>query len=178
MRVGLGIALGLVAAAPLTGAAPANAPAAPVNASKKDVAPAVKAQTQFLEGLGRTPEEEQLLEELSQTIERYEAETKEFRKEIQLLVEKKYEEKRNSLANSYEKAIRDMEVVERRGRLDAIAQFEEFLKRYPDDRRYTPDVMFRLGELYYERSSDAHIVAMREYEDRLKAAESKKEGPP
>ena len=46
---------------------------------------------------------------------------------------------------------------ERKERLDAIAQFEEFLQRYPDEPRYTPDVMFRLAELYYERSADDHI---------------------
>jgi hypothetical protein len=38
---------------------------------------------------------------------------------VQLLIEKKYEEKRNTLANSYEKAIRDLEVLERKERLDA-----------------------------------------------------------
>ncbi|MBX5483850.1 MAG: tetratricopeptide repeat protein [Myxococcaceae bacterium] len=122
--------------------------------------------------MGRTPEEERLYEELSQAIETYENESKDFRREVQLLVEKKYEEKRNGLAQSYEKAIRDLEVLERKERLDAIAQFEEFLSRYEDDpasARYTPDVMFRLGELYYERSSDDHMLAMRDYEQRLRA---------
>lgn len=132
----------------------------------------------FFEGMGRSHEEERLLEELSNAIERYEAEAKEFRREVQLLIEKKYQEKRNGLASSYEKAIRDIEVVERKERLDAIAQFEEFLKRYPDERRYTPDVMFRLGELYYERSSDDHIVAMREYEDRLRRVQSSQDQTP
>jgi TolA-binding protein len=88
------------------------------------------------------------LEEISRALELYEAESREFKREVQLLVEKKYEEKRNTLANSYEKAIRDLEVLERRERLDAIAAFEEFLTRYPNDARYTPDVMFRLAELY------------------------------
>src|ERR1700737_5597183 len=90
----------------------ANASSAPVPAStsKTDAVPLAKGQAQFLEGMGRTPEEERLLQEVSNAIERNEAETKKFRKEVQLLIEKKYEEKRNSLANSYEKAIRDLEV--------------------------------------------------------------------
>jgi len=143
---------------------------------KQDVAPGEKApQPKFLEGLGQTPQEQAQLEELSRAIENYEAETKDFKHEIQLLIEKKYEEKRNTLANSYEKALRDMEVLERKERLDAIAQFEEFLQRYPDDPKYTPDVMFRLGELYYERSSDDHIVAMREYEERMKVLDADKQ---
>ncbi|MFZ5470775.1 MAG: tetratricopeptide repeat protein [Myxococcota bacterium] len=141
---------------------------APASEEKKDVAPTEKPQTRYFEGMGRTPEEERVLEELSRALQTYEEESKEFRREVQLLIEKKYEEKRNTLANSYEKAIRDLEVIERKERLDAIAQFEEFLQRYPDDPKYTPDVMFRLAELYYERSSDDHIVAMREYEEQLK----------
>lgn len=137
-------------------------------------APAPKPKTRYFEGLGRTPTEQAQLDELSGALEEYEAESKDFRREVQLLVEKKYEEKRNTLANSYEKAIRDLEVLERRERLDAIAAFEEFLQRYPNDPRYTPDVMFRLAELYYERSSDEHTLAMRDYEEALKKLDPEK----
>src|SRR4051794_1365484 len=70
-----------------------------------------QAKSRLFDGMGRTPEEEKTLEEFSRSIERYEAESKEFRKEVQLLVEKKFEEKRSALANSYEKAIRDLEIV-------------------------------------------------------------------
>src|SRR5262249_19817532 len=95
-------------------------------------------------------------------------ESKEFKQEIQILVEKKYQDKRSGLGNSYETALRDLEVLERKERLDAIAQFEEFLERYPDEPRYTPDVIFRLAELYYERSADDQALAVRAYEERLK----------
>ena len=46
--------------------------------------------------MGKTPEEEKLLEEISQAIDDYETESKDFCREVQLLVEKKYEEKRNT----------------------------------------------------------------------------------
>lgn len=149
---------------------------APVStdASKSDAAPTQKEKPRYLEGLGRTPDQQAQLEEISRALELYEAESKEFKREVQLLVEKKYEEKRNTLANSYEKAIRDLEVLERRERLDAIAAFEEFLQRYPNDPRYTPDVMFRLAELYYERSADDQAVAMRDYEEQLKKLDPEK----
>lgn len=146
--------------------------------SKADAAPAEKPRPRFLDGLKVSPDQQAQLEEISRAIELYEAESKEFKREVQLLVEKKYEEKRNTLANSYEKAIRDLEVLERRERLDAIAAFEEFLQRYPNDPRYTPDVMFRLAELYYERSSDDHAVAMREYEETLKKLDPEKNPTP
>jgi len=128
--------------------------------------------------MGRTPAEQQQLDELQEMLRSYEAESREFKHDVQLLVEKKYEEKRSDLSASYEKAIRDIEVNERKDRLDAIAQFEEFLQRYPDEPRYTPDVMFRLAELYYERSADDHAVAMRSYEDELKRMDPSSNAPP
>lgn len=143
-------------------------------AEKTDVAPAPAAKPRYFETMGRDAQQQALLDELSQAIESYEADAREFRREIQLLVEKKYEEKRNTLADSYERAIRDLEVLERRERLDAIAAFEEFLQRYPNDPRYTPDVMFRLAELYYEKSSDDHAVAMRDYEEALRRIDPSK----
>ncbi len=149
-------------------------PQMPSTDTKTDAAPVAKPKTKYFEGMGTTPEQKEQLEELTRALELYESESKEFKREVQLLVEKKYEEKRNTLANSYEKAIRDLEVLERRERLDAIAAFEEFLTRYPNDPRYTPDVMFRLAELYYERSSDDHAVAMRDYEEELKKLDPEK----
>ncbi|HET6984470.1 MAG TPA: tetratricopeptide repeat protein [Myxococcaceae bacterium] len=172
-------------AAAKTAPAPAeSAPVAPPSASsasaapeKTDVQPAQKPKL-GLQGMGRTPEEQKQLDELQDMLRAYEDESREFKHDVQLLVEKKYEEKRSDLAASYEKAIRDLEVNERKDRLDAIAQFEEFLQRYPDEPRYTPDVMFRLAELYYERSADDHAVAMRSYEDQLKRMDPASNAPP
>ena len=50
--------------------------------------------------------------------------------------------------------------------------------RYPNDPRYTPDVMFRLAELYYERSSDDQSIAMRDYEEALKKLDPEKNPDP
>ena len=146
---------------------PATVPASTATPEKTDVQPGQKPKL-GLDGMGRTPEEQKQLDDLQEMLRSYEAESHDFKRDVQLLVEKKYEEKRSDLAASYEKAIRDLEVNERKDRLDAIAQFEEFLQRYPDEPRYTPDVMFRLAELYYERSADDQAVAMRAYEDQLK----------
>jgi cellulose synthase operon protein C len=145
---------------------------------KSDATPIAKPKSRFFEGMGTTSAEKTQLEELSSAMEAYELEAKEFKREVQLLVEKKYEDKRNTLSNSYEKAIRDLEVLERRERLDAIAAFEEFLQRYPNDARYTPDVMFRLAELYFEKSSDDQALASREYEETLKRMDPEKNAAP
>ena len=154
------------------------APAAVDAGATAAAEPAPKPKTRFFEGMGRTEIERAQLDELTQAIAAYESESREFKREVQLLVEKKYEEKRNTLADSYEKAIRDLEVLERRERLDAIAAFEEFLTRYPNDPRYTPDVTFRLAELYYEKSSDDHNLAMRDYEEAVKKLDPDKNPTP
>ncbi len=151
----------------------------PTGDAKADTAPASDTpKTKYYEGMGRTPDEKAMLEEISHAIEQYETESKEFKREVQLLVEKKYDSKRSMLADSYEKALRDLEVLERRERLDAIAAFEEFLQRYPNDPRYTPDVMFRLAELYYEKSSDDEALATRDYQEVIKKLDPEKNPTP
>ncbi|MFP2910966.1 tetratricopeptide repeat protein [Pyxidicoccus sp. 3LFB2] len=148
----------------------ASVPASAQEAGK--TGPAAPMPAEYLKGLGRTPEQEALLQDVSRAMKTYEEESREFHREVQLLVERKYEQKRGSLAGSYEKAIRDLEAQERKERLDAIARFEEFLRRYPNEPRYTPDVMFRLAELYYERSADEHLLAAKEYRERMEALDS------
>ena len=105
---------------PATAPAPAPAPgdvtpaaAASAPAEKQDVAPARK-PTLSLEGMGRTPAEQKQLDDLQEMLRSYEAESRDFKRDVQLLVEKKYEEKRSDLSASYEKAIRDIEVTSAR----------------------------------------------------------------
>ncbi len=157
---------------PAAAAQPAGAQGA--GEEKKLVGPAERIEAKLFEGFGRNPEEEAEYRDLSDSLRDFEEQGKEFRKEVQLLIEKKYEEKRKELEQSYEKAISDVEVLERKERLDAIAMFEEFLQRYPDDAKYTPDVMFRLAELYYEKTKDDYAVAMKDYEEALKQVEAGK----
>src|SRR3954469_16827125 len=80
--------------------------------------PAQPPERRHLEGLGRTPEEEAMLRDISHALQEYEEEARDFRHEVQLLVERKYEEKRAGLAASYEKVIGELEIKERKERLD------------------------------------------------------------
>ncbi len=59
------------------------------------------------------------------------------------------------------------EKEEKQRRIDAIAVLEGFLRRYPADRKWTPDVMFRLAELYYEKAADDFLVAQEAYQKAL-----------
>lgn len=83
----------------------------------------------------------------------------------------RYSGQKDRLAAQYDKEIEKLEQDERKRRMEAIARFEEFLKKYPNDPVYTPDAMFRLSELYFEKSSDEYLVASKAYEKELLAFE-------
>ncbi|MCB9524994.1 MAG: tetratricopeptide repeat protein [Myxococcales bacterium] len=48
--------------------------------------------------------------------------------------------------------------------MSAIERFERFISRYPDDPRYTPDALFRLAELHFEKSNEAYLAALEKAE--------------
>ena len=168
----------LLVAAPARGqqdGPPAPGAEAQAVGEKAPVAPAAASrERKAFEGYGADATEEREYLELSDAIADFEAQGREFRREVQLLIEKKFDEKRRDLVASYEKAISDIEVLERKERLDAIAMFEEFLQRYPNEPTYSPDVMFRLAELYYEKTKDDYILAMGEFEQQLRLVDQGK----
>ncbi len=104
---------------------------------------------------------------LQETVNQFEAEAKEYRAATRKLIEAKYKEKRDALFNAYEQNIVKLEVAQRARRDEAIAKFEAFVRTYPGDPRYTPDAMFRLSELYFERSYDHYYQARQGYEAEL-----------
>lgn len=111
-----------------------------------------------------TPEELRELEELGETVKRFEREALEYREATRQLIEYKYKQKRDRLYNSYERLIQDLEKDQRVRRDAAIAKFEAFVRRYPEDPLYSPDAMFRLSELYFERSYDTYFQARQRFD--------------
>jgi len=97
-------------------------------------------------------EEQRELEEMLGIVKDFQNQTKSYKKEIQLIIERKYEEQRKSVVGSYDRAIAELEKEENRRRLDAIEVFEKFLIKYPNDRNFTPGALWRLAELYFEKS--------------------------
>lgn len=124
---------------------------------------------------------EDQLKRLEQELIYYRAGTESFDEDMRGLIRLKYDEQKELLAAQYDRAIDELEEKERSRRLEAIARFEEFLKKYPNDPIYTPDAMFRLAELYYEKSSDEYLTRSRGYEAELaayEAGERESEPPP
>lgn len=101
----------------------------------------------------------------------YRSGTESFAVDMRDLIRQRYNEQKEIIAAQYDRAIEDLEQQERERRLEAIARFEEFLRKYPNDRTYTPDAMFRLAELYFEKSSDEYLTLSKAYEKQLAAFE-------
>lgn len=131
------------------------APAAPPTAKEIDAAD--------------TPEKEYEL--LEREFKAYLGVAESFREDIRQMILTRYKQERDRIAGHYDRQIKELENEERQRRMEAIARFEEFLKKYPDDPNYTPDAMFRLAELYFERSSDEYLAMSKGYEKQLQAFE-------
>lgn len=52
--------------------------------------------------------------------------------------------------------------LQRRSRRAAIYYLEQFLREHPTDREYTPEAMYRLGDLYWEDENEAAALEARE----------------
>lgn len=108
-----------------------------------------------------------LVDEMAADLVRYADEVRGFRRAAAGIIQRTYYEKVKSIREKYEPQISFSEREEKQRRGDAIAVLEGFLRRYPADKKWTPDVMFRLAELYYEKSSDEFLTAQESYQKAL-----------
>lgn len=110
-------------------------------------------------------EELRELAELQLRARQFEAEAAEFRRITRERIERKYKQRRQQLFGAFESQIRLLEQEQRELRDEAIARFQRFIHRYPEHPRYTPDAMFRLSELLFERSYDEYLVQRQLYDE-------------
>jgi cellulose synthase operon protein C len=99
------------------------------------------------------------LDQVQQEIGRFEDASKDFKGTVKHVVQQEYVEKRKQITAKYSSQIEKEDSDEKVRRLSAIALFENFLQKYPNDDRWTPDSMFRLAELYFEKSNDEYLTA-------------------
>jgi len=91
-----------------------------------------------------------------------------YSNEVGLVLDGQFKNRVESVNRRYEREMDDINLAETQRRLEAIAQFERFIERYPTDADHTPDAMFRLAELYYERSAVDYDDAVKRYDKALK----------
>jgi TolA-binding protein len=95
---------------------------------------------------------------------RYVEAAKDFREEVRLLVGDVIDTRRRFLNRGYEREVSEVELSERKDRLSAIARFERFIEKYPENVEHTPDAMFRLAELYFERTEIEYSDALEQFD--------------
>ncbi len=111
-----------------------------------------------------TPEEVRELEDIEEIVTSFTEQSNEYREIIRELIELKYNQKRSIAFDHYEAKVLELEVEQRALRTSAIKRFEHFIKNYPDSEEHTPKTLFRLSELYFERSYDQYLQDRDNYE--------------
>ncbi len=101
------------------------------------------------------PTEQQLeaLRQLEQEVDRFTETGEAFRSTVTSLVRREYLQQRRERDRWYGEHLETEERAFNEARENSIRVFEDFIRRYPNHPNYTPDAMFRLGELYFERSA-------------------------
>jgi len=108
------------------------------------------AQPATVEDAPLTPEE---VTEFKDTVARFADRMQDFNQEARLYADDQEQVEREKLRASYAQNLNDLSEREAELREGSISHFETFLARYPAG-EYTPHVMFRLGELYFENSEE------------------------
>lgn len=100
------------------------------------------------------PTEEQIaaLRELEAEVEPMMSESAVYRGFMRALLDREHDRQRRVRTRWYTQRMREEQVAMLEARSRAIVALEEFIDAHPFDATYTPDAMYRLGELYFERS--------------------------
>lgn len=112
-----------------------------------------------------TPADESAAEAYEHAMKIYREEVKDLDRTIRDIVDAEYRSRRARISTYFQAEVEALRVEERALRGRAIDEFESFLKRFPDDPDHTPDVLFRLAELYYEQTEDQFIIDDIAFED-------------
>ena len=92
------------------------------------------------------------------TVSRYTSRMNEFRDEARVMVHRQEAAERAELNRSYDAVLGQLRDDDDALRTTAIRRFEAFLTRYPEA-THSAHVMFRLSELYFEKSEEAYEAA-------------------
>ncbi len=98
---------------------------------------------------------------------RYESLVADYQREVQSLLKRKVEEKKRLIEMKYQPSLRKELESESASRDEAIVLFENFIKKYWGNAEFVPSAMYRLAELYYERSMIEHEARMDEYDRQM-----------
>ncbi len=100
-----------------------------------------------------------------QEVRSYQTLLEEYKREVDYHLKREVDEKKSAVNRSYDQVTNGLEKTEHDRRLEAIARHREFIRRYPDHVAYTPDAIFRLGELLYEKAQVDYNLAEESFDE-------------
>lgn len=119
-----------------------------------------------------------LIDELTRDLAVFTEAVKGYRSAATHMIQRQHADKLKTIRAKYEPQIAANEDEERQRRLDAVKAFELFLQKHPDDKKWTPDAIFRLAELYYEKSFDEYQKKQEAYQIALDSPNPPADPPP
>ncbi len=157
-----------------------------LTADSGDVAPSLTAGSQSSDGAATssmsagtqsgssapelTPEERKTrMAQLREYISKFQGEAEEYESTLKMRVDQQYRREKRRLQKNYDLVVSPVIEAERLERLKAIDGYEAFVARYPNNAGATPDAMFRLAELHFEKSEDSYQEAKRNYDQAFDA---------
>lgn len=108
---------------------------------------------------GPTPAQIEALQQMEAEVDRFTRSGGAYKDTVGSLVRREYLRQRRTRGRWFSEQVLQEEQALNEARETAIRLFERFVENYPDSEEYTPDAMFRLGELYFERSAIAFQTA-------------------
>ncbi|MBZ0237074.1 MAG: tetratricopeptide repeat protein, partial [Deltaproteobacteria bacterium] len=86
---------------------------------------------------------------------RYTGQADEHHRRMRDLLLRSFDDKTKELERRYAKRIAEAETRRNNKHADTIALLEQFIKDHPDHKQFTPDAMYRLGDLYLDVADEA-----------------------
>lgn len=145
---------------------PAISRAAPGGQSQPPAQPGQQAPIDTLGQAPLSPQEREVLAEVERDLLRYMREAERHESRVYTILWREYERRRKDLEARYAESLEAASAEKRRRHLETIALLEAFLEKYPDQKGYTPDAMFRLASLYLDEAEYQYEQA---FEERMAA---------
>ena len=104
---------------------------------------------------GPTPQQIEALRQMQAEVDGFMRSGNIYQNTVGSLVRREYLRQRRARSRWFSEQVLQEEQLLNEAREGAIRLFEKFIAAYPNSEEDTPDAMFRLGELYFERSAIA-----------------------
>ena len=127
----------------------AKPPSQPLVSAMTEQAPQTKPE--------EVPLPSELPPELAADYRRYFEAARSYKQVLDEVGREGYKQRRNSLKSDFADRLTREEANEKKLRAEAIVELERFLGRHPQHPRHSPEAMFRLAELLFERTNEAFI---------------------